>query len=345
MSDTSPTGRDSPIRAINPALLSLPSTPASAVSPVHVPDPEGCAWLQELSEPFQSQFYTSMTETSNPEPHSPSVAFTELYQTSHSRTLPDATRSAAQSPRAPFADDFSQLRAHSQPPEEVFRPDSLPRSRRPRHPYPAAQLRHLQKQTSHPYARPSSNRTPRSLAPRSAPTSGSATTVPQHLPQEPNTHPSASILSSSANSTEPFLPTSRSPETSTSISIAHQVHQLQAAVSTLQTYLSQAFRPPADDPDREAIETARHAARQHNHALTELHEFLTPLPTHAGALRGAVAAPITGAALRRLDHAALDGLLDAYDVPFSPGMFLGEKKALYLQFVGAGRGLMHRVLD
>ncbi len=38
-------------------------------------------------------------------------------------------------------------------------------------------------------------------------------------------------------------------------------------------------------------------------------------------------------------------LLDLYDLPFVPTMFLYEKKAIYLRFVGASRALMHRVLD
>lgn len=38
-------------------------------------------------------------------------------------------------------------------------------------------------------------------------------------------------------------------------------------------------------------------------------------------------------------------LLDLYDLPFVPTMFLFEKKATYLRFVGASRALMHRVLD
>ncbi|MCJ1376925.1 hypothetical protein MMC17_000015 [Xylographa soralifera] len=343
MSDTSRIERGSPIRAINPALLSLPSTPVSAASPVHGPDSQASDWLQDLSEPLQSIFYTSLAETSKPDPYSPSIAFTELYQTRHFRARPDTTRSAAQSPSAPATDKFSQNRAHSQPPEEVSRTDTPPQPRLPRHPYPAAQFRHLQKQTSHPYARPSSNRPLRALAPTSAPTLGSPASIPQLLPTKPNTHSTSSTLPPSSNDT--FLPASRSPETSTSISISNQVQQIQEAVSSLQKYLSQAFSSAEADSARTDVESARHTARQHNHTLTELHEFLTPLPVHAGALRSAIPLPITGAELRRLDHAALDALLDAFDVAFSPGMFLWEKKGLYLRFVGAGRGLMHRVLD
>lgn len=41
----------------------------------------------------------------------------------------------------------------------------------------------------------------------------------------------------------------------------------------------------------------------------------------------------------------MDKLLDAYAVPRPTGMFLHEKKLLYLRFIGAGRTLMHAVLD
>lgn len=43
--------------------------------------------------------------------------------------------------------------------------------------------------------------------------------------------------------------------------------------------------------------------------------------------------------------AEMTRLLDLYDLPFVPTMFLFEKKAIYLRFVGASRALMHRVLD
>ncbi|MCJ1431340.1 hypothetical protein MMC27_000691 [Xylographa pallens] len=343
MSNTSPDKDMSPVRAIDPALLSLPSTPASTVSCAPLPDSEPCDWLSELPDPFQSQLYTSLTETPILEPHLPSTFFTELYQTDNFRARPDATRSAAQSPRAPITAEFSQTRAHTQPPEEVSPLISPPRPPRPRHPYPLAQLRQLQKQTSHPYARPSGNRSLRIVAPTSAPTLRSSATIPQFPQTAPNIRATAPTPPRSRNNT--FLPASRSPETSTSISIANQVQQIQEAVSSLQTFLSQAFQPTDDDPFREAIETARRTARQHNHALTELHEFLRPLPTHAGAFSSVTPPPITGEELRRLSHTTLNALLDAYDVAFSPGMFLWEKKGLYLRFVGAGRGLMHRVLD
>ncbi|MCJ1391599.1 hypothetical protein MMC18_004463 [Xylographa bjoerkii] len=349
MSDISPVDRSSPIRAINPALLSLSSTAATAVLPAQISDPEACDWLRDLPEPSQSHFYTSSAESPQSEIQSPHLDFTELYRTSYLKALPDATRSAAQSPRAPFTDEFSQNRAHSQPPEELPAADSPPRPRRPRHPYPPAQFKQLREPPSHPYARASGNRPSRSLAPTSAPTLGSSATVARYPGNEPNTLSKDSILPLNANgrsiTNNTILPACRFRETSISIDIENQVTQIKAAVSTLQSFLSQAFNPPDDDPTREDVETARHTARQHNHTLTELHEFLTPLPVHAGSLHSDVPPPITGEELRRLDHAALNSLLDAYDIAFSPGMFLWEKKGLYLRFVGAGRGLMHRVLD
>lgn len=41
----------------------------------------------------------------------------------------------------------------------------------------------------------------------------------------------------------------------------------------------------------------------------------------------------------------IDYLLDRYDLPFIPTMFLLEKKIIYLHFLGANRVVMHRILD
>lgn len=41
----------------------------------------------------------------------------------------------------------------------------------------------------------------------------------------------------------------------------------------------------------------------------------------------------------------IDHILDLYDIPFVPTMFLVEKKMLYLRFLGANRVAMHRILD
>lgn len=41
----------------------------------------------------------------------------------------------------------------------------------------------------------------------------------------------------------------------------------------------------------------------------------------------------------------IDWLLDLYELPFVPSMFLGEKKIVYLNFLGANRVVMYRILD
>ena len=98
--------------------------------------------------------------------------------------------------------------------------------------------------------------------------------------------------------------------------------------------------------------------------VTELDEHLKPLPRFEdGQIPGV--APITGQMVQWLDRESwvtrVDGsakkktdariderigqLLDLYNLPFVPSMFLYEKKAIYLRFIGASRALMHRVLD
>lgn len=41
----------------------------------------------------------------------------------------------------------------------------------------------------------------------------------------------------------------------------------------------------------------------------------------------------------------IDWLLDLYELPFVPSMFLSEKKIVYLNFLGASRVVMYRILD
>ncbi|KAI9873909.1 MAG: hypothetical protein M1830_010413 [Pleopsidium flavum] len=96
---------------------------------------------------------------------------------------------------------------------------------------------------------------------------------------------------------------------------------------------------------RMEIEKTRLELRNWNRThVTELDETLKPLPRFDD---GEVpsSAPTTGRMVQWLDHRRIADLLDLYDLPFVPTMFLYEKKAIYLRFVGASRALMHRVLD
>jgi hypothetical protein len=55
--------------------------------------------------------------------------------------------------------------------------------------------------------------------------------------------------------------------------------------------------------------------------------------------------PSGSARANRFAGAEIHALLQAYDIPVSPGMFIFEKKLLYLHFIGVNKGLMHLILD
>ena len=55
--------------------------------------------------------------------------------------------------------------------------------------------------------------------------------------------------------------------------------------------------------------------------------------------------PRTGLQIREMSQREMTALLDRYSIPYISTMFLNEKKAAYLRFLGCNRGFMHRVLD
>ncbi|KAA8912894.1 hypothetical protein FN846DRAFT_903252 [Sphaerosporella brunnea] len=77
--------------------------------------------------------------------------------------------------------------------------------------------------------------------------------------------------------------------------------------------------------------------------VTELDENFRLLPRLSGDYPSDI--PTTGEVLREASHKVIDHILDQYDIPFVPTMFLVEKKMLYLRFLGANRVVMHRILD
>ena len=113
--------------------------------------------------------------------------------------------------------------------------------------------------------------------------------------------------------------------------------------------------------DRICFNSERLRIRKENRAKTELDESLLALPTLEGRFPDEHEIPQTGQEIRRLSRMSIIPtsqlvaniqadkqigiLLDLYDISFVPSTFLHEKKATYLRFVGAGRALMHRVLD
>ncbi|KAF8534093.1 hypothetical protein BDD12DRAFT_896999 [Trichophaea hybrida] len=92
------------------------------------------------------------------------------------------------------------------------------------------------------------------------------------------------------------------------------------------------------------IEGMRLQHRNWNRAhVTELDEPFRLLPRFTGDYPTDI--PTTGEVLREASHKVIDHILDLYDIPFVPTMFLVEKKMLYLRFLGANRVAMHRILD
>ncbi|KAL1619821.1 hypothetical protein SLS54_006418 [Diplodia seriata] len=107
----------------------------------------------------------------------------------------------------------------------------------------------------------------------------------------------------------------------------------------------QSPEPPADQPPG----MKRLEKRNKNFAVTELDGQLEPLPRSMQLETGLEDVPWdvppNAQGIRNLDHDGITPLLEAYGIPFQPDMFLGQKKELYLRFIGANRTLMHRVLD
>ena len=55
--------------------------------------------------------------------------------------------------------------------------------------------------------------------------------------------------------------------------------------------------------------------------------------------------PQNGRHVREMKQFEVNVLLDRYGVPYMSNMFLHDKKAAYLLFIGCNRAFMHRVLD
>ncbi|MCJ1247764.1 hypothetical protein MMC30_004979 [Trapelia coarctata] len=238
----------------------------------------------------------------------------------------EATKSAFPSPTSHLFDLDVQIRAHTQPPEDLH-PEPPPVETRhpcdPRHSYrprPPAQPQHL---------RPDPPQQPWTETTSTSPTTSSLT--PKNA----------------APSNYPDLPTppQRIPHTSFSLHLESQLAHLQHVISSMQAYLSQSYKSPDENDQKTAVENGRHLARSVNRTLTELDEPLVALPRHPESTAPENPTPSTAAEIRKLNHTSIDPLLDSYDIAFTPTMFLWEKKAIYLRFIGAGRALMHRVLD
>ncbi|KAL1649153.1 hypothetical protein SLS58_001727 [Diplodia intermedia] len=117
----------------------------------------------------------------------------------------------------------------------------------------------------------------------------------------------------------------------------------------LNEWVREAVEVRGEGEEEGELERKRLEKRNKNFAVTELDGPLEPLPRSMQLETGLEDipwdVPPNAQGIRNLDHDGITPLLEVYSIPFQPEMFLGQKKELYLRFIGANRTLMHRVLD
>ncbi|EPS37347.1 hypothetical protein H072_8965 [Dactylellina haptotyla CBS 200.50] len=132
-------------------------------------------------------------------------------------------------------------------------------------------------------------------------------------------------------------------ETTLSLGIMAHLENLEKQMVEMRRFLSVGFAKK--DPLRSfEVERQRLYSRNHNFQnITEINEPFELLLRSNGELP--TSCPVNGVELKSFNHEEMDTLLDEYDIPFNPSMFLHEKQLLYLRFIGANRAVMHRVVD
>ncbi|TKA62691.1 hypothetical protein B0A49_09115 [Cryomyces minteri] len=126
------------------------------------------------------------------------------------------------------------------------------------------------------------------------------------------------------------------------------IERLTRDCDSMREFLCRGYGEVGCGREAAALEATRLQKRNKNSAVTELAKKLSPLSLPASTTverESSPCVPKNGQEIKDLDQQATNVLLDLYDIPFVPTMFLYEKKALYLRFIGASRALMHRVLD
>ncbi|MCJ1412487.1 hypothetical protein MMC19_006581 [Ptychographa xylographoides] len=218
-------GASSPVQSINPALLSIPSTPV-----FHGLPDQSLGTDNDLFN--QLQQLIKVGDTSIP--------------------FPEATQSALPSPTLDQFDELFQNRAHSQPPEHISPPTAQIRARQYRHPYPPASHRHRQSQGPNAGAPSSSSRPLRPSAPTSFPTPEPPCQTLQdareRILREIQARSPASSIEKSKSSTQLL------PPSSFLLSLQSHMTNIQKAVASMQTFLSQSISSMDDDDSRRAVE-------------------------------------------------------------------------------------------
>ncbi|KAF3923480.1 hypothetical protein ABW21_db0208331 [Orbilia brochopaga] len=132
-------------------------------------------------------------------------------------------------------------------------------------------------------------------------------------------------------------------ETTLSLGIVAQLESLECQIAEMKQFVARGFAQ-RDHLRSFEVERQRLRCRNYNFEhITEINEPFEPLLQSNGELPARY--PVNGVELKSLSHEEMNALLDEYDLPFSPSMFLHEKQLIYLKFIGANRTIMHRVVD
>jgi len=143
--------------------------------------------------------------------------------------------------------------------------------------------------------------------------------------------------------------TAHQDQTTLVLGVMNYLERLETEISEMKDFVNLGFKRieaigQTDGGIAATIEDMRLQHRNWNRAhVTELDEPFRLLPRLVGDYPTDI--PTTGEVLREASHKVVDPILDTYDIPFIPTMFLIEKKMLYLRFLGANRIVMHRILD
>ncbi|EWC46552.1 hypothetical protein DRE_04275 [Drechslerella stenobrocha 248] len=132
-------------------------------------------------------------------------------------------------------------------------------------------------------------------------------------------------------------------ETTLSLGIMAHLENLEKQIMEMKQFVARGFAR-RDNLRNFGVEGQRLQSRNYNFQhVTETSEPFEVLLRSSGELPTRY--PLNGIELRSFSHEEMNGLLDEYDLPFNPLMFLHEKQLVYLKFIGANRAIMHRVVD
>ncbi|KAK6360624.1 hypothetical protein TWF730_006760 [Orbilia blumenaviensis] len=132
-------------------------------------------------------------------------------------------------------------------------------------------------------------------------------------------------------------------ETTLSLGVMAYLENLEKQIAEMRRFVTAGFAKREFGRGGDVERQRLHSRNFNFQNITEVNEPFQILLTSTGSIPSRF--PVNGVELKSLNHEEMDALLDEYDIPFSPALFLHEKQLLYLRFIGANRAIMHRVVD